>query len=48
MYREREVLNDNSVGVGEAPSTMGRAGVTVRPPMAVERSSIMFTGLMCV
>ena len=34
----RVVLKDTSNGEGEAASTMGRAGVTVRPPMVVERS----------
>ena len=35
------VLKDSSGGVGEDPSTIGRAGVSVRPPMVVDRSIIV-------
>jgi len=38
MKEEREALNFNSFGGEEEPSTMGRAGVTLRPPMVAVRS----------
>ncbi len=38
INEERVALNCNSVGEEADPSTIGRAGVTLRPPMVVLRS----------
>lgn len=38
MKEESVALNCNSVGGEAEPSTMGRAGLTLRPPMVVVRS----------
>ena len=38
MKEESVALNCNSVGGEAEPSTMGRAGLTFRPPMVVVRS----------
>ena len=38
MKEESVALNCNSVGGEADPSTMGRAGLTLRPPMVALRS----------